>query len=77
VAAYDPKAADALVICTEWKRYRYAGLRLHGPQFRSVGSSPAPHLIFDGRNFYDTERLADLGWTNYPIGRGASVSPVA
>jgi UDPglucose 6-dehydrogenase len=36
------EGADALVICTEWKRYRYAGLRLHGPQLRSVGSSPAP-----------------------------------
>jgi UDP-glucose 6-dehydrogenase len=36
------EGAEALVICTEWKRYRYAGLRLHGPQLRSVGSSPAP-----------------------------------
>jgi hypothetical protein len=42
VAAYDHRAAEALVICTEWKRYRYAGLRLHGPQLRPVGSSPAP-----------------------------------
>jgi len=36
------EGADALVICTEWNRYRCAGLRLHGPQFRSVGSRPAP-----------------------------------
>jgi hypothetical protein len=49
---------------------------VYGSQFRSVGISPAPHLIFDGRNLYDTERLADLGWTNYPIGRGASVQAV-
>jgi UDPglucose 6-dehydrogenase len=34
--------ADALVICTEWKRYHCAGLRLQGPQRRSVGSIPAP-----------------------------------
>ena len=36
------EGADALVICTEWKRYRCADLRLEGPQFRSVGSRPAP-----------------------------------
>ncbi len=36
------EGADPLVICTEWKRYRCAGLRLEGPQFRSVGISPAP-----------------------------------
>lgn len=34
------EGADALVICTEWKRYRCAGLRLHGAQFRSVGHRP-------------------------------------
>jgi hypothetical protein len=39
----------------------------YGPQFRATGSSPAPHLIFDGRNLYDPERLAELvparrGW---------------
>ena len=33
-------------------------------------------LIFDGRNLYDPERLADLGWTYYAIGRGASVQAV-
>ena len=36
------EGADALVICTDWKRYRCAGLRLQGPQLRSVGSRPAP-----------------------------------
>ena len=49
---------------------------IHGPQFRSVGSHPAHKLIFDGRNLYDPERLAELGWTYYAIGRGASVIPV-
>ena len=33
-------------------------------------------LIFDGRNLYDPERLAELGWTYYAIGRGASVQAV-
>jgi UDPglucose 6-dehydrogenase len=36
------EGAEALVICTEWKRYRCADLRLHGLQLRSVGSIPAP-----------------------------------
>ena len=27
------EGADALVTCTEWNRYRCAGLRLHGAQF--------------------------------------------
>jgi hypothetical protein len=47
---------------------------IYGPQFRSVGSSPAPHLIFDGRNLYDPERLVELvparrGWVA-PAGWG-------
>jgi len=50
---------------------------VYGPQLRSVGSSPAPHLIFDGCNLYDPERLAELGWTYYAIGRGASVQALA
>ena len=33
-------------------------------------------LIFDGRNLHDPERLAELGWTYYAIGRGASFQAV-
>ena len=36
------EGADALVTCTEWNRYRCAGLRLHGAQLRSAGHRPAP-----------------------------------
>ena len=36
------EAAEALVICTEWKRYRWAGLRRHGAELRSAGFRPAP-----------------------------------
>jgi len=61
--------ADALVICTEWKRFM-------APNFDQLASALRQKLIFDGRNLYDPERLAELGWTYCGIGRGASVSPV-
>ena len=63
------EGADALVICTEWKRFM-------APNFDQLAGSLRHKLIFDGRNLYDPERLAELGWTYYAIGRGASVSPV-
>ena len=61
--------ADALVICTEWKRFM-------APNFDQLVSALRHKLIVDGRNLYDPERLADLGWTYYAIGRGASVQAV-
>jgi UDP-glucose 6-dehydrogenase len=61
--------ADAPVICTEWKRFM-------APNFDQLVSALRHKLIVDGRNLYDTERLADLGWTYYAIGRGASVQAV-
>jgi UDPglucose 6-dehydrogenase len=72
VAAYDPKAAegaDALVICTEWKRFM-------APNFDQLAAALRHKLIVDGRNLYDPERLAELGWTYYAVGRGASVQAV-
>jgi UDPglucose 6-dehydrogenase len=63
------EGADALVICTEWKRFM-------APNFEQLASSLRQKLIFDGRNLYDPERLAELGWTYYAIGRGASVQAV-
>ena len=46
------------------------------PNFDQLAGDLRHKLIFDGRNLYDPERLAELGWTYYAIGRGASVSPV-
>ena len=57
------EGADALVICTEWKRFM-------APNFNQLVAALRHKLIFDGRNLYDPERLAELGWTYYPIGRG-------
>ena len=46
------------------------------PNFDQLAGSLGQKLIFDGRNLYDPERLAELGWTYYAIGRGASVHAV-
>jgi UDPglucose 6-dehydrogenase len=48
------EGADALVICTEWTR-------LMAPNFDQLAGSLRQKLIFDGRNLYDPERLAELG----------------
>jgi UDPglucose 6-dehydrogenase len=44
--------------------------------FDQLAASLRHKLIFDWRNLYDLERLTELGWTYYAIGRGASVQPV-
>ena len=64
------KGADALIVCTEWKAFR-------APDFELMRESLAEPLIFDGRNLYDPERLAEDGWTYYGIGRGKTVQRIA
>jgi UDPglucose 6-dehydrogenase len=54
--------ADALVICTEWKEFRGADLE----EVRGALSQP---VVFDGRNVYDPERMAQLGFDYFSIGR--------
>lgn len=58
--------ADALVICTEWQHFR-------APDFDQIKSALKQPVIFDGRNLYEPEKMASLGFTYYAIGRGASV----
>ncbi len=48
------EGADALVICTEWKRFM-------APNFEHLASGLRQKLIFDGRNLYDPERLRRSG----------------
>ena len=60
------EGADALAICTEWQSFRSPDMQ----RIRTLLSEP---VIFDGRNLYDPERLADLGFTYYAIGRGDSI----
>lgn len=58
--------ADALVICTEWKNFR-------APNFDQLKSSLRCPVIFDGRNLYEPDRMATLGFEYYAVGRGLSV----
>ena len=54
--------ADALIIHTEWNPYRR-------PDFDRIKALMVEPIIFDGRNLYDPERMADLGFEYYSVGR--------
>ena len=58
--------ADALIICTEWKNFR-------APSFDMLKSALRNPVIFDGRNLYEPDRMASLGFEYYAVGRGLSV----
>ncbi len=54
--------ADALAIHTEWLPYRR-------PDFARMRARMAEPLIFDGRNLYTPETMADAGFEYHSIGR--------
>ena len=54
--------ADALLIATEWPEYR-------NPDFERMGKAMKNKVIFDGRNLYGLEEIAELGFTYYSVGR--------
>ncbi len=56
------EGAAALAIVTEWLEYR-------NPDFERIKRLLTRPLIVDGRNLYDPERLARLGFTYDSIGR--------
>ena len=63
---YEPlKDADALVIITEWNEYR-------NPDFGKIKNLLINPLIFDGRNLYQPERMAQAGFEYLPIGRNGT-----
>ena len=59
--------ADALLIVTEWNEFR-------SPDFALLKKALKQPVIFDGRNLYDPEQLARLGFSYYSIGR-PSIDP--
>lgn len=61
-------AADALVICTEWKEFRAVDFT----QLRNELRRP---VIVDGRNLYSPEEASAAGLLYYGIGRGESIKP--
>ncbi len=56
--------ADALIVMTEWLVYR-------NPDFERVRKLVRRPLLIDGRNLYDPERMAALGFEYHGIGRGS------
>ena len=54
--------ADALVICTEWSKFRE-------PDFERMKSLMKAPVIFDGRNLYNPDKLATLGFAYFHIGQ--------
>ena len=66
--AYDPyeamKGADAVVILTDWPEFAALDLKIAHAQL-------ANPIIFDGRNLYDCEAMAQAGFTYICIGRPA------
>ncbi len=53
--------ADALMLVTEWNEFRM-------PSLPVLARTMAGKVILDGRNLYDTEYLAEFGFTHYKIG---------
>ncbi len=56
------KGADAMLLITEWKRFRQ-------PDFAAMKDLLRHPVIFDGRNQYDPQLMSDLGFSYYGIGR--------
>ena len=62
--------ADALAICTEWDEFR-------NPDFAEMRQRMAKPIVFDGRNLYEPQLIADEGFTYYSIGRQPAGDPPA
>jgi len=66
----DPYAAvdnaDALIVVTEWREFKQ-------PDFRRLSKTLKSKLIFDGRNIYNPERVADYGLHYEGIGRSSKL----
>lgn len=56
--------ADAMIMVTEWKEFRQ-------PDFEEMKMRLRNPIIFDGRNQYEQEHLAELGFEYYQIGVGS------
>ena len=56
------EGADALVIVTEWNEFRR-------PNFERMKTAMKSHIIFDGRNLFEPNKMAELGFEYEGIGR--------
>lgn len=58
------EGADALIIATEWPQYKAVDLEEVAARLKS-------RLIFDGRNLFQPDQMAQAGWCYHSIGRVA------
>jgi UDPglucose 6-dehydrogenase len=58
------EGAEALFLVTEWNEFRQ-------PDFHRVKELMAKPVIFDGRNIWNPQRLRDMGFSYYGVGRAA------
>ncbi len=56
------KNKEALLVFTEWNEFR-------NPDFSIISELLNNKIIFDGRNIFSTERMKELGFGYYSIGR--------
>lgn len=56
------EGADGLVLVTEWNEFRE-------PDFERIRDLLREPVIFDGRNIYNPDKLRDLGFTYFGVGR--------
>jgi UDPglucose 6-dehydrogenase len=54
--------SDALLVVTEWNEFR-------NPDFALVKSKLKQPLVFDGRNIFEPDKMKELGFVYYSIGR--------
>ncbi len=54
--------SDALIIVTEWNEFR-------NPDFKKIKESLKSPVVFDGRNLYDVEKMDELKFSYYSVGR--------
>lgn len=63
------EGADALALVTEWNLFR-------SPDLQALREAMKSPVVFDGRNVYDPQRMADEGFIYHAIGRpGANPRP--
>jgi UDPglucose 6-dehydrogenase len=58
--------ADAMILITEWKEFR-------SPDFYEMKKIMKDAVIFDGRNQYDSQTLAEHEFEYYQIGVGRHI----
>ena len=56
------EGAHAMLLLTEWNEFRR-------PDFDKIKTLMNSHIVFDGRNLYDADRLKESGFKVYQIGR--------